>query len=116
MQKAKPKAPEMSDLPPARLISFSRPFSYVGVDYFGPMIVTVGRERSDIWGVLITCLTIRAIHIELVLILNTDSCIMAIRNFISGANNELIREWQLVKTLELQEKFTSSATKWFLTL
>lgn len=67
---------------------------------------------------LITSLTIRAIHIELVHSLN---CIIVIRNFIArrgthfhGANNELIREWwQLVKTSEVQEKFTSSSTKWF---
>lgn len=45
-QKAKPAAPEMSDLPPARLASFTRPFSFIGIDYFGPLMVTVGR-RSE---------------------------------------------------------------------
>lgn len=106
---AKPVPPEMADLPQARLASFTRPFSYIGLDYFGPMTVVVGRRTEKRWGVLMTCLTIRAIHIELAHSLSTDSCIIAIRNFIGrrgtpleiycdnetnfhGADNELKRE------------------------
>lgn len=126
---AKPVAPEMADLPPARLASFTRPFSYIGIDYFGPMMVTVGRRNEKRWGVLITCLTIRAIHIELAHSLSTDSCILAIRNFIGrrgtpleiysdngtnfhGADNELRKEIQQIEKSKLQETFTSSTTKW----
>lgn len=75
--------PQMADLPQARLATFAKPFSYVGVDYFGPMKVMIGRRTEKRWGVLFTCLTIRAIHIELVSSLNTNSCIMAIGNFIA---------------------------------
>ncbi|GBP12820.1 hypothetical protein EVAR_87760_1 [Eumeta japonica] len=34
-------------------------FNCSAIDYFGPMIVTVGRRTEKRWGVLITCLTTR---------------------------------------------------------
>ncbi|XP_062538232.1 uncharacterized protein LOC134206524 [Armigeres subalbatus] len=80
---AVPRPPIMADLPAVRLGAFARPFTYIGVDYFGPMEVVVGRRTEKRWGMLITCLTVRAIHIELVCSLNTSSCIMGLRNFIS---------------------------------
>lgn len=63
-QSAKPAPPEMSDSPSTRLASYTRSFSFIGIDYFGPMTVSVGRRTEKRWGVLITCLTIRPIHIE----------------------------------------------------
>ncbi|XP_062541583.1 uncharacterized protein LOC134209602 [Armigeres subalbatus] len=35
--KANPQPPAMGNLPSARLAAFQRPFSYTGVDYFGPI-------------------------------------------------------------------------------
>lgn len=80
---AKPSLPQMASLPAARLAAFERPFTFVGVDYFGPIQVAVGRRREKRWGVIFTCLTIRAVHIEVAHSLDTSSCIMSIRNFIS---------------------------------
>ncbi|XP_062538483.1 uncharacterized protein LOC134206774 [Armigeres subalbatus] len=82
-QRAKPVAPQMGSLPEARLAAFTRPFSYIGVDYFGPTNVAVGRHLEKRWGVLITCLTTRAIHLEIAHSLNADSCVMALRNFMA---------------------------------
>ncbi|XP_062704301.1 uncharacterized protein LOC134286665 [Aedes albopictus] len=82
-QRAAPVPPLMGDLPAARLAAFTRPFSFIGVDYFGPMYVTVGRRLEKRWGVLITCLTVRAIHLEVAHSLTADSCIMALRNFMA---------------------------------
>ncbi|XP_062541401.1 uncharacterized protein LOC134209429 [Armigeres subalbatus] len=82
-QLAFPKPPPMADLSTARLAAYTRPFSYVGIDYFGPMCVAVGRRSAKRWGVLITCLTIRAIHLEVAHSLTADSCIMALRSFMS---------------------------------
>ncbi|XP_055603799.1 uncharacterized protein LOC129752034 [Uranotaenia lowii] len=79
--RAAPHPPPMSDLPVSRVSAFTRPFSYVGVDYFGPLNVTVKRSTEKRWGVLITCLTVRAIHIEIAHSLSAQSCIMALRNF-----------------------------------
>lgn len=88
---AKPMSPQMSPLPPARLGAFQRPFTFVGVDYFGPIAVTFGRKSLKRWGVLFTCLTIRAVHIEIAHTLSTDSFLMTLRNFIArrGAPAEI---------------------------
>lgn len=83
IESATPNPPLMGDLPATRLAAFSRPFSYVGVDYFGPLLVSVGRRTEKRWGMLVTCLTTRAIHIELAHSLNADSCIMALRCFMA---------------------------------
>lgn len=79
-RRAMPEVPEMSPLPEARLMAQEKPFSYVGLDYFGPIIVTIGRRHEKRWGALFTCLVIRAVHLELVSSLDTNSCIMATRN------------------------------------
>lgn len=78
-QKGTPQTPATGDLPHARLDPFHRPFTNCGVDYFGPMMVKVGRRREKRWGALFTCLTSRAVHLELVASLSTDSAIMALR-------------------------------------
>jgi len=72
----------MSNLPSTRLSVGNPPFYSTGIDYFGPMTVKVGRSRQKRWGCLFTCLTVRAVHLELVESLTTDSCINAIRRFI----------------------------------
>lgn len=66
-------------MPAARLTHNHRPFTCTGVDLFGPMDITVGRRHEKRYGVLFTCLTVRAIHIELVPTLTTDSMMMALR-------------------------------------
>ena len=79
VKRALPQQPRMGNLPRARLAHHHRPFSYCGMDYFGPMTVTIGRRHEKRWGVLFTCLTTRAVHIELAASLSTDSAIMALR-------------------------------------
>lgn len=66
-----------ADLPSVRLEHNRPPFSFCGVDYFGPLEVTIGRKKYKRYGMIFTCLTIRAIHIELTEDLSTDSTIMA---------------------------------------
>ncbi|XP_055599282.1 uncharacterized protein LOC129748642 [Uranotaenia lowii] len=80
--KARPYVPRMAPLPIARLSSYIRPFTYVGVDYFGPLQVKVGRSNVKRWIALFTCLTVRAVHLEAVYSLTTEACVMAIRRFI----------------------------------
>ncbi|XP_063536183.1 uncharacterized protein LOC134745966 [Cydia strobilella] len=79
IMKSRPQVPRMGDLPEARIEHHQRPFFHCGLDLFGPMEVAVGRRREKRYGVLFTCLTVRAIHIELVASLTTDSLIMALR-------------------------------------
>ena len=78
---------KMSDLPIDR-IEQATPFSYVGVDVFGPWQVVSRRTRSSQatakrWAVLFTCLLIRAVHIEVVDEMSTSAFINALRRFIA---------------------------------
>ncbi|XP_071092701.1 uncharacterized protein [Haliotis cracherodii] len=50
---------KMADLPPSRT-SPGPPFTFTGVDYFGPFIIKEGRKQVKRYGVLFTCLVSRA--------------------------------------------------------
>ncbi|XP_058817217.1 uncharacterized protein LOC131680521 [Topomyia yanbarensis] len=91
IKKARPFVPRMAPLPPARLSPFVRPFSYVGLDYFGPITVKVGRSTAKRWIALFTCLTVRAVHVEVAFDLSTHCCISSIRRFVArrGAPKEI---------------------------
>ena len=53
----------MSDLPVERLEP-SPPFTHCGIDCFGPFTVKDGRKEMKKYGLIVTCLASRAIHIE----------------------------------------------------
>jgi hypothetical protein len=72
---------KMADLPVDRTIAGNPPFTRVGMDYFGPIEVKRGRSVTKRYGVVFTCLSSRAIHLEVAQSLETDSCINAIRRF-----------------------------------
>ncbi len=74
---------KMGDLPIDRLTPDLPPFTHVGVDYFGPLEIKRGRSFVKRYGVIFTCLTSRAIHLEVAHSLDTDSCIHAFRRFIA---------------------------------
>ncbi|GBP03522.1 hypothetical protein EVAR_101853_1 [Eumeta japonica] len=80
---ARPITPKMADLPEGRLAFRQKPFTHTGVDYFGPMEVTVGRRREKRWAALFTCLTTRAVHMEIASSLSADSMIMALRRYMA---------------------------------
>lgn len=81
--KMKPVAPIMGQLPSDRVTPYVRPFTFSGLDYFGPISVTIGRRNEKRWVALFTCLTTRAVHLELAADLSSDSCLLCIRNFIN---------------------------------
>ncbi|XP_068758151.1 uncharacterized protein [Montipora capricornis] len=80
---------KMASLPLDRVNPSEPPFSYVGVDCFGPLEIHRGRSLVKRYGVLFTCLSIRAIHIEVVHSLDTDSFINAFRRFIARRGQPL---------------------------
>lgn len=128
-RRAKPASPEEGNLPEGRLAVGFRPFTHTGIDYFGPIKVIQGRSEVKRWGVLFTCLTVRAIHVEVSYRMTTDSCIKAIRNFtnirgqptefysdcgtnLTGTDNELQRALKEVDINVLATKFTTSYSRW----
>ncbi|XP_062538142.1 uncharacterized protein LOC134206441 [Armigeres subalbatus] len=129
LKKAAPSPPAMVPLPAARLQPFVRPFSFVGVDYFGPILVKVGRSQVKRWVALFTCLTVRAVHLEVVHSLSSESCIMAVRRFVArrgypaefysdngtcfqGASNELQKKELKRRNNALATTFTTAQTRW----
>lgn len=77
----------MADLPSDRLEP-GLPFTNVGVDCFGPWQVVTRKTRggqacSKRWAVMFTCLTIRAVHIEIVEELSSSAFINALRRFMA---------------------------------
>lgn len=91
---SRPIQPQMGVLPICRFNVFAKPFKSCGIDYFGPFNVKIGRRLEHRYGVLFTCMTSRAIHIEIANSLNTDSCILAIRRMKSrrGNINEILSD------------------------
>ena len=75
--------PIMAELPVERLAYQSPLFTNTGVDYFGPFYVTVRRTTEKRWGVLFTCLTTRAVHVEIVPSMDASSCVMGVERFVS---------------------------------
>ena len=119
----------MGNLPHTRLADRIRPFSYIGVDYFGPILVTVGRHKEKRWGVIFTCLTIRAVHMEVARDLTTDAFIMVLQNFIArrgtpleiycdngtnfkGAEAELKKAVHEIDFSKVEIKFSSEPIIW----
>ena len=73
--------PIMADLPRERLGFQQPPFSNCGIDYFGPFYVTVRRSTEKRWAFLFTCLTTRAVHLEVVNSMDTSACVSGIERF-----------------------------------
>ena len=75
----------MADLPADRM-EVAPPFTNVGFDVFGPWMIRSRKTRggavnSKRWGLVFTCLSSRAIHIELLESMDASSFICALRRF-----------------------------------
>ena len=125
----RPGLQKMADLPPDRVSYGMPPFTYVGYDCFGPFMVKRRRCQEKRYGVIFTCLAVRAVHIEVVHGMDTDSFIHALRRFVSrrgkpkemrsdngtnfvGGNRELkeaIDQWNHDK---LHQHFLQQEIKW----
>lgn len=109
IRKAKPVMPQMGQLPVSRFAYGCKPFTHTGVDCFGPLEVKFGRGKQKRYGIIFTCLTYRAVHLELINDMSTDECLSSIRHLIThrgkvqklysdngknfvGANNKLARD------------------------
>ncbi len=120
---------KMADLPKERIMPDLPPFSNTGVDYFGPIDVKRGRSVVKRYGVLFTCMTSRAVHLEVAYSLDTNSCINCIRRFMCrrgqvlhlrsdngtnfiGAQRELRNAFKSLDHGKIQSTFLSEGIKW----
>ena len=86
-----PLSQQLAPLPEPRVVA-TQTWSITGVNYAGPFHVSNGRSRPKRWISLFTCLTFRAIHLEVVAGLDTDSFLNAFTRF--HAHHPGV--WQLV--------------------
>ena len=110
---------KMANLPSDRM-EVVPPFTYYAVYLFGPFTIKEGRKELKRYGVLFTCLSSRAIHLETAADLTTDSFINSLRRFISiqgpirqlrcdqgtnfvGAQRELAKEAQSMDQQQIQQ-------------
>ncbi|KAK3096683.1 hypothetical protein FSP39_002345 [Pinctada imbricata] len=75
----------MADLPFERLDP-APPFTYIGIDVFGPWTVSArktrgGQVNSKRWGLIFTCMVVRAVHIEVLDEMSSSCFINALRRF-----------------------------------
>ncbi|XP_072400895.1 uncharacterized protein [Diabrotica undecimpunctata] len=129
--RAKPATQIMADLPKERLNS-SRVFAHVGLDFGGPFQITASNLRKapllKSYIALFICLSTRAVHIEVVSGLSTETFLLALKRFISrrglpqtifsdnptnflGARNQLFELYKFFK-----EKESSRSIKEFFCL
>ena len=119
----------MSDLPVDR-VNESPPFTYCGVDFFGPFIIKYGNRRTaKRYGCIFTCMACRAVHIEVSHSLETDSFIMVLRRFLArrgmvrtlrcdqgtnfiGAENELKKELKKMNQEKVKSFLSESSCQW----
>ncbi|XP_067933334.1 uncharacterized protein [Watersipora subatra] len=72
----------MASLPHERS-SQSPPFSYCGIDCFGPFMVKDRRTELKRYGLMVTCLASRAVHLEVLDDMSTTAFVNGIRNVIA---------------------------------
>ena len=73
----------IADLPLCRVTSGNPPFYFTGVDYFGSILVKQGRSMVKRYECVFTCLTMRAVHLEMAYSLDTNAFINALRRFVN---------------------------------
>lgn len=120
----------MANLPKERMAPYTPPFYYTSCDYFGPMTVKVGRNKTTKhYGVVFTCLNTRAVHLDLAVDCSSMEFLQVLRRFFAmrgqpayilsdngsqfvGAQKELqlmLKGWN---QQELQEFCAGRGTEW----
>ena len=119
----------MADLPGERFAVNKPPFCNTGTDYFGPFFVKQGRASVKRYGCIFTCLTTRAVHLEVAHSLTADSFINAFRRFICrrtkphtvfsdngtnlvGAEKELRQALKEFNHKHVEEKLRQKNVRW----
>ena len=75
----------MGNLPTPR-VTESRPFTAIGVDLMGPVMITIGRNRVKRYVCIFNCLATRAVHFEVVQSQDASAFLQAYRRFSNRRN------------------------------
>ena len=119
---------EMASLPYCR-VAEAPPFTFCGVDMFGTFIIKQRRSQVKYYGAMFTCMSCRAVHIEITHSLDTDSFIRALRRLIDrrgsvqtifsdncsnfiGSENGLMRALEEMDKEKLQHFMQASGGDW----
>jgi len=83
-----PAEVKMGNLPSERVRGSDHPFVNIGIDYAGPIQVRESRRRGRIhiskgYIVIFVCTSTKAVHLEIVSDLSTDSFVATLRRFIA---------------------------------
>ncbi|XP_011705951.1 PREDICTED: uncharacterized protein LOC105461167 [Wasmannia auropunctata] len=77
---------KMGNLPPAR-VREAMPFSHTGIDYCGPFYIKErkhrNRTRIKVYVCVFICMSIKAVHLEVVSDLSSEGFLAALRRFIA---------------------------------
>ena len=76
------KTPRFPDFPAER-VRKTKPFSYSGVDYFGPLYVRDHDDIVKVWISLFTCMSVRAVHMEVARDMTAEQFLHCFRRFTS---------------------------------
>ena len=121
----------MAPLPKVRLRFTYRAFDQCGVDYAGPFTTIQGRGRRQQkrWLCVFTCLSVRAVHLEMAWAMDTDAFLNAFSRFTSrrgvpkevvsdngtnfaGAVNELKEVFNQLDQEKIKRKTSAQRVKW----
>ncbi|CAI5690178.1 unnamed protein product [Oreochromis niloticus] len=83
------RAQPMADLSVARLRLYKPAFYSTGMHCFEPFEVKIGRCVEKRWGIIFKCLTIRAVHLDVLTSIDTDAFLMALRLSLPGEEPQL---------------------------
>lgn len=112
-QNANPYLPQMAPLPNDRLTADVPAFTNIGLDYFGPFAVLNGRKNEKRYGVIFSCLSSRALHLEMSCSLNTDSFINAFRRFLARRGNvKVVRSDNGTNLVAGEKELRESIVSW----
>ena len=86
------KTPPFAPLPDFVVTANTPPFSYIGIDYLGPLFIkdAVDGSWAKNWVCLFTCLTIRAVHLEVVESMSAGNFLLCVRRFVSRRGTPLL--------------------------
>ena len=75
-------------------VTESTPFEQTGLDYFESLYIKQNNERKKAWVCIFTCITLRAIHPELVEDRTLEQFLLALRRFVvcPGKPNKIISD------------------------